>query len=133
MCIKRQTFKNLIILLSNGYAFFHSGQEFFRTKKGCENSYAKLDDINTFDWNKLYKYSKEVNLVEKMIKIREKHHLFDIEYKYKNDNNVIYLDSNNLSIVINMSNKNIKVEDKEVLLTTNKNNLEKYDLVIYKK
>ena len=133
LCIKRQTFKNLIILLSNGYAFFHSGQEFFRTKKGCENSYAKLDDINTFDWNKLYKYSKEVNLVEKMIKIREKHHLFDIEYKYKNDNNVIYLDSNNLSVVINMSNKNIKVEDKEVLLTTNKNNLEKYDLVIYKK
>lgn len=131
--IKRQLFKNIIILVSNGYAFLHSGQEYFRTKKGCDNSYAKLDDINTFDWNKLYKYNKEVNLVEKMIKIREKHHLFDVEYKYRKDNDVVYLEDNNLLVVINLSNKIIKLEDKEVLITTNKKNLEKYDLVIYKK
>ena len=133
LAIKRQLLKNLIILLSNGYSFLHSGQEFFRTKKGCENSYCKLDDINTFDWNRMYKYSKEVSLVEKMIKIREKYNLFSSKYEYNNEFDVISLKNNNISIVINMSDKVVKIEEKEILLATNKVHLEKYDLVIYKK
>lgn len=130
--LKKQLFKNLVILLSKGYAFFHSGQEFFRTKKGVENSYCSLDDINGFDWNRLYKYSKEVNLVEKMIRIREKHNLFMANYNYKNDNGVIYLKDNGLEIVLNLSDRVIELEDKEIVLATSKNRLEKYDLVIYK-
>lgn len=130
---KRQLFKNLIIILSNGYAFLHSGQEFFRTKKGVENSYCSLDNVNAFDWNRLYKHSKEVNLVEKMIKIREKHYLFDVDYEYKNDNGVIYLGCKGLEIVINLSDKNIFLDDKEIMLTTSDKKLTKYDLVVYKK
>ena len=130
--IKKQLFKNLVILISNGYAFYHSGQEFFRTKNGENNSYCSLDKINGFDWNRLYKYSKEVNLIEKMIRIREKHNLFMADYKYKNDNNVICLKTNELEIIMNLSDKVVKLDDKEILLTTNKKHLEKYDLVIYK-
>lgn len=130
--IKKQVFKNIVILISNGYAFYHSGQEFFRSKKGVENSYCSLDDINGFDWNKLYKHSKEVNLIEKMIKIREKHNLFMANYKYKNEGNVITLNGNDLEIVLNLSDKIVKLEDKEVVLSTSKKNLEKYDLVIYR-
>ncbi len=133
IAIKRQLFKNLVILISNGYAFYHSGQEFFRTKQGSSNSYCSLDSINTFDWNKLYKHSKEVNLIEKMIKIREKHSLFDLKYEYKNDNDVIYLDSKNIKIVMNLSLKKIALENKEILITTSSKCLDKYDLVIYKK
>lgn len=130
--MKKQLFKNLIILISNGYAFYHSGQEFFRTKQGIENSYCSLDKINGFDWNKLYKHSKEVSLIEKMIRIREKHNLFMSNYKYKNENNVITLKTNDVEIVINLSDKVVKLEDKEVLLSTSKKNLEKYDLVVYR-
>ena len=130
--LKRQLFKNLIILISNGYAFFHSGQEFFRTKHGCENSYCKLDDINTFDWNRMYKYSKEVNVVEKMMKIREKYNLFASKYEYINESDIIKLNNEDVRIVINMSNRIVPLEKQEILLTTNKKQLEKYDLVIYK-
>jgi pullulanase len=130
--IKRQLFKNLIILLSNGYAFYHSGQEFFRTKQGCENSYCKLDDINAFDWNRMYKYSKEVNVIEKMIKLREKHNLFATKYEYTEEFGIITLKNNDIKVVINLSDKFIQLEKEEILLTTNKKQLEKYDLVIYK-
>ena len=132
LTIKRQLFKNIIILLSKGYAFYHSGQEFFRTKKGCENSYCSLDDINTFDWNRLYKYSKELNLIEKMMKIREKYNLFMVDYSYENDNGVVCLKTKGLKVVLNVSDKIIKLEDEEIILTTNKKQLEKYDLAIYK-
>lgn len=132
LAIKRQIFKNLIILISNGYAFYHSGQEFFRTKKGCENSYCKLDDINTFDWNRMYKYNKEVNLVEKMIKLREKYNLFSNLYKYSNEDGVIRLINADVNIVINLSDKVVAHDKKEILLTTDKKNLSKYDLAIYR-
>jgi len=130
--VKRQLFKNLVILLSNGYSFYHSGQEFFRTKLGVENSYCSGDNINGFDWNKLYKQDKEVNLIEKMIRIREKYNLFMANYNYKNENDVVYLVSDNLKMVLNLSNKAVKLEDYEILLTTSKKQLEKYDLVVYK-
>jgi pullulanase len=130
--LKRQMFKNLIILLSNGYAFFHSGQEFFRTKKGSENSYCKLDDINMFDWNRMYKFSKEVNLVEKMIKIREKHNLFAAKYEYLNEAGIISVRNDDILVVINISDRVLQLDKKEILLTTNKKQLDKYDLVIYK-
>lgn len=131
--IKRQLFKNLIILLSNGYAFYHSGQEFYRTKKGCENSYCKPNDINMFDWNRMYKYSKDVNVVEKMIKLREKHNFFSSKYEYTNEFGIISLKNDDINVVINLSDKVVQLEKKEILLTTNKKNLEKYDLVVYKK
>ena len=130
--LKRQLFKNIIILLSNGYAFYHSGQEFFRTKKGVENSYDKPDDINMFDWNRMYKFSKEVNLIEKAIKLREKHNLFSSKYEYFNESNVITLKNDDIRVVINLSNKVVQLEKKNLLLTTNKKQLDKYDLVIYK-
>jgi len=130
--IKRQLFKNLVILISNGYAFYHSGQEFFRTKFGVENSYCSLDNVNGFDWNKLYKHNKEVSIIEKMIRIREKHNLYMADYKYCDDNSVITLKSNQITIIINLSDKIVKLEDKEILLSTCNKHLEKYDLVIYK-
>lgn len=133
LALKRQMFKNLIILISNGYAFFHAGQEFYRTKQGVSNSYGSLDNINTFDWNRAYEYSKDVNVIEKAIKIREKHNLFATEYEYSNNNDVITLKSEDLKIVINMSSKSIKLEKEEILLSTSDKELNKYDLVIYKR
>src|SRR5690606_23960822 len=39
-----------IVLLSQGVPFIHAGQEFFRTKKGDENSYISGDEINQLNW-----------------------------------------------------------------------------------
>lgn len=129
---KIQLFKTLVLLMSNGYAFMNSGQEFYRTKKGNNNSCNSLDNVNTFDWNRLYKYSKDVNLIEKMIRIREKYSLFDMNYEYKNDNGVITLSFKGIKIVLNLSNEDISLENNEILLATNSEILKKYDLVIYK-
>ena len=76
-----------------------------KTKKGCENSYCKPNDINTFDWNRMYKYSKDVNVVEKMIKLREKHNFFAGKYEYVEEFGIIRLKNGEVSVVINLSDK----------------------------
>jgi len=40
-----------MVILAQGIPFLHSGQEFFRTKKGIGNSYQSSDEINQLDWN----------------------------------------------------------------------------------
>jgi pullulanase len=46
-----QDFTNALITLSAGIAFFHAGQEMYRSKKGVENSYQSSDDINQLQYN----------------------------------------------------------------------------------
>ena len=48
---RRQLLGNSIIALSAGIPFFHSGQEFFRTKHGVRDSYNSGDEINCMDWD----------------------------------------------------------------------------------
>lgn len=45
-----QDFVNHVIAISQGIPFYHAGQEFYRSKKGVENSYESSDDINRIDW-----------------------------------------------------------------------------------
>lgn len=130
---KKQLFKTLVVLLSNGYSFIRSGQEMLKHRKELNSFDENLDDINMFDWNKLCKHNKEVELVEKMIKLREKHNLFSVDYEYKDANGIINLKSNDLEIVMNLSNDDIKVNDDEVILATNNKTLKKYDLAVYKR
>lgn len=40
-----------LIFLSQGMSFLHCGEEFFRTKRGYENSFNAGDFINSVDWN----------------------------------------------------------------------------------
>jgi pullulanase len=51
-----------LILLSQGIPFLHSGQEFFRTKRGDGNSYKSPDHINQLDWNRKH-FSDNVNIL----------------------------------------------------------------------
>ena len=41
-----------MVILSQGIPFLHSGQEFFRTKKGVGNSYQSSNNINQLDWDR---------------------------------------------------------------------------------
>ena len=80
----------------------------------------------------MYEYHKEVNAIEKMIKIREKYNLFSTKYEYGNEGDVITLKNKDIKVVINMANKVVKVEKKDLLFSTDKEQLNKYDLAIYK-
>ena len=65
-----------IVLLSQGIPFLHSGQEFFRTKKGDGNSYRSCDEINFLDWNRKQNYNQNVQYVKGLINIRKSHAAF---------------------------------------------------------
>jgi pullulanase len=60
-----------IVLLSQGIPFLHSGQEFFRTKKGDGNSYRSPDPINQLDWERKIIYKENVKYIKGIIQIRK--------------------------------------------------------------
>jgi pullulanase len=60
-----------IVLLSQGIPFLHSGQEFFRTKKGDGNSYRSPDEINLLDWERKIIYIENVEFIKGLIQIRK--------------------------------------------------------------
>lgn len=60
-----------IIFVSQGIAFLHGGQEFFRTKNGVENSYMSPDSVNWYDWDRRDYYLKNVEYVKGLIEIRK--------------------------------------------------------------
>jgi pullulanase len=65
-----------ILLLSQGIPFLHSGQEFFRTKKGVGNSYQSPDEVNRLDWLRKQKYIDDVLFVKGLIELRKSHQAF---------------------------------------------------------
>lgn len=67
-----------IQLLSQGMAFLHSGQEFFRTKHGMDNTYNQPDSINQLDWQRKTNYQKEVDFVRQLIAFRKQHPLLSL-------------------------------------------------------
>lgn len=59
------------VLLSQGVPFIHSGQEFFRTKKGHQNTYNAGDLINALDWNRRDQEKESVDFVKFLIELRK--------------------------------------------------------------
>ncbi|SDM28057.1 type I pullulanase [Bacillus sp. OK048] len=60
-----------LVLVSQGIPFLHSGQEFFRTKRGDGNSYKSPDHINQLDWDRKHQYIENVHYIKGMIQIRK--------------------------------------------------------------
>ncbi|MFR7897452.1 type I pullulanase, partial [Turicibacter sanguinis] len=54
--LKRQKMITALILVSQGIAFLHAGQEFNRTKDGDHNSYTSPDSVNKLDWDRKDEY-----------------------------------------------------------------------------
>lgn len=73
-------------LLSQGIPFIHAGQEFFRTKRGMENSYNAHDEINKLDWERKELFKKEGEFIKQLIALRKSHGAFRLattdEIKY---------------------------------------------------
>ncbi|MCK5761566.1 MAG: type I pullulanase [Candidatus Izimaplasma sp.] len=73
---KRQRLATSMMILSQGVPFIHSGQEFYRTKKGVENSYKSSDEINKLDWNLVDENQADIEYIKELIRIRKKYDLF---------------------------------------------------------
>ena len=65
-----------IVLVSQGVPFIHAGQEFFRTKKGVENSYKSPDEINMIDWSRCDENWEFVEMARDLIAIRDEYNIF---------------------------------------------------------
>lgn len=68
---KKHRLATSIVLLAQGIPFLHSGQEFFRTKKGIGNSYRSPDDVNWLDWDLRDENLDNVNYIKGLINIRK--------------------------------------------------------------
>ncbi|WP_026582555.1 type I pullulanase [Bacillus sp. J33] len=73
---RKHRLATVIVLLSQGIPFLHSGQEFFRTKEGNGNSYRAPDSINKLDWKRKSRYSDNVEYIKGIIEIRKNIPLF---------------------------------------------------------
>jgi pullulanase len=73
---KRQQLALAFTLFSRGVPFIHSGQEFYRTKYGVENSYNMPDRINAFNWHDCEKHKNDVMYFQELIKIRNEQPVF---------------------------------------------------------
>ena len=64
------------VLLAQGIAFIHSGEEFCRTKGLRHNTYNAKDEINKLDYERKDEYLEVVEFTKKLIAIRKEYPLF---------------------------------------------------------
>ena len=81
-----------ITVLSEGVPFIHAGQEFFRTKKGVENSYNSKISINRIDYKRRDRFIKNVNTLRDLISIRKEYKEFRLNTKTKVEHQVHILE-----------------------------------------
>jgi len=60
-----------MVLLSQGIPFIHMGQEFFRDKKGVENSYNHPDAVNQIDWNLVDLHQESIDRFKWLVNFRK--------------------------------------------------------------
>ncbi|TWI59109.1 type I pullulanase [Halalkalibacter nanhaiisediminis] len=65
-----------LTIISQGIPFLHAGQEWFRTKKGDENSYISGDEINQLDWNRRVEEDKNIQWIKALISLRKQYNVF---------------------------------------------------------
>lgn len=63
----------LILMLSQGIPFIHSGQEFGRSKSGHDNSYALGDGFNNIQWNEKLDQRSMFEFVRSAVRLRRDH------------------------------------------------------------
>jgi pullulanase len=77
--LKRQRLALAMVVLSQGIPFIHAGQEFYRSKKGVENSYRSSDDINQIDWSLLDDHLEDIEYLRELLRLRRKYDLFRLK------------------------------------------------------
>ncbi|MBU1145069.1 MAG: type I pullulanase [Firmicutes bacterium] len=76
---KWQKLATSFVILSQGVPFIHSGQEFYRTKKGNENSYISSDEINLIDWKLVDENYLDIEYFKQLIQLRKTYSCFKLK------------------------------------------------------
>lgn len=76
---RRQLLLNMVLLVSQGIPFFHSGQEFYRSKGGRTNTYNILDYINSLNWDLEDQNIDSIELIKQVICLRKENDCFKYE------------------------------------------------------
>ncbi|PLR98189.1 type I pullulanase [Bacillus sp. T33-2] len=88
---KRHRLATSLVLLAQGIPFLHSGQEFFRTKKGIGNSYRSPDEINWLDWDLRDQHLETVEYIRGLISLRQSHQAFRLREAAQIKQHMIFL------------------------------------------
>lgn len=75
---KQEKLATAMTLLAQGVPFLHCGQEFYRTKKDVENSFASGDEINLVDWSLLDENAADVDFLADLVRLRRTHPAFKL-------------------------------------------------------
>ena len=97
---KRQRLATSIVLLSQGIPFLHSGQEFYRTKQGIENSYKSPDSINQLDWERKSGFAQDVRYIQGIIALRRYHGAFRFSTAEKIRKHMRFIEDTDESVIM---------------------------------
>lgn len=64
------------VLLSQGVPFIHSGQEFYRSKRGQTNTYNAGDSINALDWSLRDRRNEAIEYFKMLVNLRKNNPCF---------------------------------------------------------
>ncbi len=93
---KVSTLAHSIIFTSNGISFMLGGEEFLRTKGGCENSYNAPYEVNALDYSLKIKNYDMFKTFQKLIKFKQSVYELALE---KGLNNLLKVDSEDLNLI----------------------------------
>lgn len=89
------------VLLSRGLSFLSAGQEFCISKNGLDNCYNINDEINNLDNHDKEKYQDVIEYTKQMIKLKRHYHLGDIDCRGYCKDNLLFINVDYLTIIIN--------------------------------
>ncbi|MDE6656605.1 MAG: hypothetical protein K2J85_06420, partial [Anaeroplasmataceae bacterium] len=81
-----------MIAVSLGVVFFHAGQEFYRTKRGVENSYKSEDYINRFDYDRRNQFKEDIEGLKDLLRIRRYYPEFRMQNPYDIERKMILIE-----------------------------------------
>jgi pullulanase len=83
--IRKQKLLMACTMFAQGVPFFHSGQEFCRTKNGKHNTYDKGSFINRIDWQRKNRYKDVISFFKDLVVLRKSRK----EFKYITSEEII--------------------------------------------
>ena len=115
-----------IFLTSQGISFLHAGTEFFRSKKGVENSYESADSINAIDWSLKSLHQNDFAYVKALIKMRKEHPAFRLKSAKQIAASIKFLDGYSEGIIAyTIDGTSVEDKWKKILVVLNGSGNEK--------
>lgn len=115
-----------MVILSLGMVFIHAGQEFYRTKRGVENSYKSDDFINHFDYERKKQYQNDIEGIKDLLRIRRYYDVFRTQNPCEIERNIFMIEE-----LCDLHHVVYCLEGTEYRLTVVvKNDLNPFDIII---